>query len=488
MADSLEQSGHRLLKGITRVSGGETLSLGLALLIAIVLTRSLGPTGYGVYFLAVSLVFWLELVCGAMFTRPLVHFVAAAPDWRALGSLALRMHLITGLAGGALLFFSAPALAALFHQPVLESVLRLFALDIPLFSLVMAHRSILMGLGRHNPRALGPVVRWLVRLILVALFIALGFSIHGAVAAIIAGSVAELMIYRYFARPPLWLKAPMGIADFAGFSIPLFLVSISSAVFLRLDLIMLGALLASSHWAGLYGAALSFCMPLRMMSHALSPLLLSNLTRMYENGEKEAARQRIKQAWQVTLWLLPGVGVAASAAPEIMVLVYGQAYESGGLVLYWLVFASWLYFIIACGIVMLTSIGKPLRVLYAVGWLPLAAFAGHVWLIPGSAGLGAAMVTALFSLAGALAVIQQVWQCWRVLPSLKSTLKCLALSAVLFALGYVWPTPNFWVFAKISLLGLAALGGLVASGECSLEQIRQTVSLALGRKPLRQGA
>ena len=58
------------------------------------------------------------------------------------------------------------AVAAAFGEPQLVPALRLFALDVPLFTIAQTYRSIQVGLGRFSRRALAAAVRTAARLII----------------------------------------------------------------------------------------------------------------------------------------------------------------------------------------------------------------------------------------------------------------------------------------------------------------------------------
>ena len=87
---------------------------------------------------------------------------------------------------------AAPALAALTGEPRLEHPLRLFAFDIPLFTLAIAHRMLLVGRGAFVARAVLPVVRWVARLVLVTILVSFGWSLDGVIVGCLAASALEL--------------------------------------------------------------------------------------------------------------------------------------------------------------------------------------------------------------------------------------------------------------------------------------------------------
>jgi O-antigen/teichoic acid export membrane protein len=475
-----ERQGLKLLKGVIQVFTVEFFTLPLGMLGAIILTRGLGPEIYGLYAMAIALVFWLEMFTSYMINRPTEYFLATAADWRPMASFIVRLHLFSGLCGGLLMLLLAPFLASLMNQDGLVAPLRLLALDIPVFGLAIAHRNILVGLGRYRCRAYGPLGRWLIRLGMVYLLLELGLGINGAALAVVAGSLAELWVYRYFVRPPLWLKPNIALKKFLSFSAPLFVQTISLNLFRNLDLIMLGVLLASSRWAGLYGAALNLCLPMRVLSLSLSPLLNSDLSRLCREGETQTARNRIQQTWRVIWYLLPMAGIAAACASELMVLLFGPQYADAAVPFRWLVFAYWGLIIIDASSSMLVAGAKPVRVLAGTGWLPLAALAGCLWLIPWLGGLGAAIATALACLAGCIVMLAMVYKTWRVGLPAAAIFKSVLICAALMALGMAWTAPGIWLAAKLAALSVLGLLGLAASGEFKLAQLWSALRLLTG--------
>jgi O-antigen/teichoic acid export membrane protein len=482
MSREQDRSGLKFFKSVTGVFSIELITLPLGLLVAIVLTRRLGPEIYGLYVLAIAVVFWLEMISSFMMNSATEYYIATTQNWRPVGSLVLRVHLIMGFAGGALLFIAAPAAAWIFNQPGLIAPLRLLALDIPIFGLAVAHRNILVGLGRYTPRAFGPLGRWLVRLATVLVLLELGLGINSAVLGIVAGSLAELIVYRYFVRPPLGLKPSIALKSFVNFATPLLLQSIALNLHRHLDLIMLGVLVASSYMAGIYGAALNLCLPIKAVSLALTPLLTSDLSRLYQKGHYGQARQRVRQAWKVIFWLLPLCAAAGASAPDLVVLLFGPAYAEGAGALAWLLFASWASLAIDIGSAMLVALARPRLALASVVWLPPAALAGHLLLIPVLGGLGAAIATTLTTGAGFIVIAVMVNRAWQVILPSPSLLKSILVSAALLAAGWFWSMPGFWVLLKLVLLAAPGAMALVACKEFSPAQLWRALAVITGRE------
>ena len=184
----------RMVTGGFRVLLAESLLIPSGLLTAAYLARRLGPDGYGIFMVAAAVVAWVEWGLTGIFARASVKFVAEAVDWRPIGSTIVSVHLALATAAAALLVLLAGVVARILDTPALATPLRLFALDIPLFCLAQAHRSILVGTGDFESRALAAAARWVSRLLLVILFVELGLSLHGAVLGSIGASLVEVAV------------------------------------------------------------------------------------------------------------------------------------------------------------------------------------------------------------------------------------------------------------------------------------------------------
>jgi len=133
---------------------GDGLALPMGFFVSVFLTRSLGPEGYGAYALVTGLVLWVEWSIAGLFCRATVKMIGEAEDWKPVGAGLLRLYLLIGAGVGVLFYLLATPLATLMGEPAITGYFRLFAIDIPLFSLAQAHKNMLVGTGRFRPRAI----------------------------------------------------------------------------------------------------------------------------------------------------------------------------------------------------------------------------------------------------------------------------------------------------------------------------------------------
>jgi len=459
-----------MLTGTLRVFLADMLILPSGLVTTAYLTRRLGPEGYGLFILAATVVTWVEWSVVALFSRTTIKFVSEARDWRPVGAAVVWLHLMISAAAMLLLAALAGPIAALLHEPHLVSYLRLFSLDIPLFSLAQAHRNILVGLGGFRERALASAGRWVTRLLAIVLLVQLGFSIPGAIVGSIAASFVELIIGRIYVRPSMWRPAGFSVQSLWGYAVPLLFAAVSLRLFDKLDLFTLKALGASAEQAGNYGAAQSLSLVPGILALSFSPLLLSTVTRLLLSGEREAARNLGRDAMRFVLGIFPFASLVAGAAPEIVRLVFGRRFLSAAAPLSLLIFGAVALMMISVASAILIGASKPGWAVALAGLLVPLALIGCLYFIPTWGLNGAAMATMLSAGGGAVASMLAVKRLWGLLPSVSTLLRSLLLSTLAYILAVSWKTPDILLLLKLPVISLLICVGYFVLGEFSVAE------------------
>ena len=443
------------MAGTIRVFAAELLIFPTGIITAAYLTRRLGADGYGLLGLASMLVAWVEWSLVALFARSTVRVVRHSAEWKPLGTRILHLALGLGLAATAALWFSAPFFSRTLDAPALTGPLRLLALDVPLFALAAAHRSMLTARGAFGLRAWSVAARWLVRLALVLVFVGLGLSVNGAILGMIGASVADLVVATRYDRPRLWSRPRLPGREFFEYGVPLFGSAAAGRIYAEVDLFALKALGGTTADAGLYTAGRNLAVAPSVFTGAFSPLLLATLTGLVRDGEVDHARALARDALRLVLLLAPMAGIASGAADEIARLVFGDAFAAAGPLMTRLVFAGLAAMFTGVATTILVAGGRPRWPLWIS--LPLAplAIAGHLLAIPRWGAIGAASVTLGASLVGAAAAFLAVRRAWGMDRLFGTTLRSGSVTALAWAAAAAWPTPGWLVAAKITALSAA---------------------------------
>ena len=463
--------GRHILVGTIQVTLGEGLILPTALVTTAFLTRRLGPEGYGLLVLATMVVVCIEALIASLLEHSTVKFVGQASDWQPLAAAISQLFLWTSLAATVLLWLLAGPVAAILGEPLLAKYLKLISLELPVFGLAQAHRNVLIGLGAFKERALASAGRWLSRMVFVILLVALGFSIEGAIWGSIGGCLVELVIERCYIQPSLWPSSKLPLTGIWSYALPLFFSGLAMQLFLKTDLFLLKALGGSAAVAGYYGAAQNLSLVPCILALALSPLLLSTLSRMLRDDQAAEARAMSGKSLHAVAALLPLVALTAASADEIVVLVYGDTFLSSGPLLAVLVLSGLFLVLISVATAILTAAGRPLFSVWLTGPLvPLAAL-GHVLIIPRFGALGATWVTTTLAGFGAAAGVLAVYRTWKTGLAAYTLLRSLFLSVTLYFLASLWPTPGFLVLLKLAIASLLLLMAYVLLGELELSAL-----------------
>jgi O-antigen/teichoic acid export membrane protein len=475
----------QLLGGGTFLLLADALQLPSVLVLGMYLSRRLGAEGLGLYLLASSLIGWLELAVSTLFARATVHLVAESRDWKPIASLALRWHAGVCLIVLAALWLVVAPFPQILGAPGLASCVLLFSLEIPLFAVTRSHAHVMLGLGRYQARAWTSVARWSTRCLLGMLLVELGLGVKGAILGALGSTLVELVVARWYVRPPLLAPTPPGLRrKLFDYSWPLFLHGVSIQLFHRLGLLLLVPLGGTVAAAGVYGAADSLLRIRRTLGQSLTPLLLSTLSRMTRDDQAEAASRLSRNALRVVLLTVPAMAAIAGAAAPIMAWIFGPAFVDGGPVLGVLIAGAPPFVVISVATAIFTARSRPRAPVVLTAPMVPAALLGYWLAIPRWGGLGAAWVTALALVATGLACLLALRRLAGIAPPAATALRTAAVSIATFFAARALPVGGWWLPLELPLLVLAGAAALLALGELDAKE-RSWLRREVGSIPAR---
>ncbi|MBF2026330.1 MAG: oligosaccharide flippase family protein [Oscillatoriales cyanobacterium C42_A2020_001] len=469
IADSAKTvaSGSRMATGTIQVFLAESLLLPTGLVTAAFLTRQLGPEGYGVLMLATTIISWIGWSITSAFTRTTIKFIGEAEDWQAIASTVLQLHLLLGMAAAAVVGVFAQVIANALGEPGMAAYLRLFALEVPIFCLTYAHRSVLVGLGKFSQRAIATAVRWVARMVLIVAFVGAGLSLWGAILGSVASAIVELGVCRMYVHPPLMHSSRFPMRKLWGYAVPLFLLALSLRLYDKLDLFMLKLLGGTAAEAGFYATAQNLSLMPSLFTLAFVPLLLSTLTRILSTGDQSKAQHLSRDAMRLVLLLLPFAALGSGSAAEIMALLFSSTFLPAAPLFALLIFSAVAMAMIAVTTAILTAASKPTWTIALAGPMVPGAIAANGWIIPRFGSIGAATVTTTVATLAAIATIGAVHRIWKIVPPMASLIRSLVMSGLVYGLASLWTTIGWWLVVKLVLLSSLIPVGLVLLGELS---------------------
>ncbi len=265
---SLQLVGRPLMRGALISFILQAIGAGLIFFSEVLVARVLGVPAYGVF---ATIMAWLQVLIPVAMLGTNYLLLRMVPvyventGWPQLRGM-LRWCLGVGLLGSsiiyAIMFFAAVMPRGILDAEI-KTALMLGMLALPLYVLSLQRQAILRGLHRVA-HALSPeyVIRPLILIILVALFAwgaghslspdeVLGLNVIAAAAAFLVG-----WFWQHQARPD-GIKGAVAVfhnREWFSIAIPLFLVALMQLLIVRMDIILLGALLGREQ-AGIYAAA-----------------------------------------------------------------------------------------------------------------------------------------------------------------------------------------------------------------------------------------
>ena len=473
----------RLTDGVILGFAAELVLLPTGLITAAVLTRTLGPAGYGLFSVAATFITWLAFTTTTLLARAAVKFVSEADDWRAVATSVLRWRLVVGTAAFLAVLLGASVIARLLGSPALAPYLRVFAIDLLLFNVARAYRDVLTGRGRFREVAVVSLARWMARLALVVLLVRITGSIMGAVIGSVGATAVELLVARGLSPVSVRGRSPIGWSRMWRVAAPLLVYGAAMQLFSKIDLFALSALRGESADVGLYAAAQNLAVPPGLFALSLAPLLLATLGRLRRDGAEADARRVARDALRVSLALVPFAALVAGTADDLVRVVFGASFGGSGLLLSLLFGAGVALVVMSVAVSIVTAMdAQGVVSVLGVGVLG-GALAGHLALIPRFGAVGAAMVTAIAGVAGGMASVVLVHRLSGVRAY--GTLARAALVAVpVYWLAVRTPTNGgVALAAKLALLSALVVGAFVVLGELDADD-RSRIRAAWPRRRL----
>ncbi|HYD50933.1 MAG TPA: oligosaccharide flippase family protein [Terriglobales bacterium] len=458
------------MHGALLVLIADALFLPAAVLTTAYLTRKLGPEGYGIYALAVSMGMWVEWAILAAFSRATIKLIGEARDWQPIAATALRANLSVGAVALLLIWLSAGAVAAVLGEPAVATPLRVYALVIVMVTVTSVHSQVLIGTGAFVHRAMVSATYAIARMVLIVSAVWLGFGVNGAILGMVGASLASVLVARHHVRPP-WRRSSFPWRRLWSYAVPLLLFSMCQRVLGFVDLLLLKLLGGTTEQAGYYGAAQNVSMALSFVSLAAAPLLLSTVTRALRDERRERADLLVATTFRLMLIGIPLIAVVCGCAGEVMTLVSGARYAPAAGLVPPLAVAAFGRSAMTITSTMQVAIGRPQLATRAVLPLVPVTLLAHVIVIPAYGAIGAAMVSCAISAIGVLASIGLLQRHWRIEWRVGTMLRSLFFSAAGFWLAQHYATPGLPVVGKVLVLGTAVLAGFALTGELGRSDI-----------------
>ena len=386
----------------------------LGYLSVVLLARGLGPAAYGAYGVLMSILVWLEQA--GKFAAPSAGtklLAEATQDQDALAKSIVAVNLALYLAFFALIWLTAPWLAAWFDLPNGAYWFRIAALDLPLYGLYTSLQAIHQGRHRFVLLGVAEVVYAAAKFAGIALLVALGATVEAALLINVASSgVGAAVLARRLglsAAAP-WFSHMSPVIDIAW---PMGLYSLALLLLSSLDLWVLQMMTGGGEatQVGVFVAALNIARVPGFGLAAVAAVLLPSVARAAARRDLSLARLYLMQALRFLIVLYAPIAFALmSQAEPLLQWIYSNQYAGGGVLLSVLLIAHGLWALHAILGSVLIALGCARASAAVMGLLILPAVPMFVAGVHWYGGLGAAIANVCLPLLGAALFWRWLWR------------------------------------------------------------------------------
>lgn len=450
---------------------GRTLGTMLGLFAIAILTRYLGPAGYGGFttvtsflqFFGVLVDFGLTLTAVQMISKP------EADEGRIMSSI-LGLRLVS-----AIIFFGlAPVAVFFFPYP---AAVKLGVAVGSLAYLCMTLSQVLGGIFQKRLR-MGSVVMAEVigRAVLLAgiwLAATTNSGLVYTIWALVAGNVVQLIIILVTAQHLVRFRPrlePSILRQIIRQSWPIGLSIAFNLIYLKGDVVFL-SLFRSQAEVGIYGAAYKVLDVITVIPMMFMGLVLPLLVSAWSSDDRQTFARRLRTAFDFSALLaMPLAGGTLVLGNKIMELVAGREFIGSGAILKILIIAGLAVFFSGLYGHAVIAVGKQRVALWGYGLTAALALGAYAIFVPRAGALGAAAVTVFSEIFIAIYTFILVTKTTRIFPRPTILLKSICSTLIMMEVLTLLPTLPVLILVMLGILvyGLA----LLLLRAVSLDEIR----------------
>jgi len=350
--ETAEQLTKRVARGGGIVFIGSMIGKATKFLLELLLGRFLGASTYGIYALGYSVIMIAQQFSTLGLQNGIVRFGALykgeKDTSRVKGIVISALSISTGasiIVAIVLFTFSRLISVKVFNQPDLVNVLRLFAISLPFYVLMLMSCAGARAFQKVEYDTLTKdIFQPFLNVILVGVLFLSGYRLFGAVFGFLSSAVLSAFFGLNFVRkifPELIseLKPSYEIKKLLRFSIPVFLTGFSGVLIMQIDKVMLGLFEAAKD-IGVYNAAFRAGGETVIFLASFNAIFAPIIADLYNKGDTRHLGNLFRT---VTRWIvalsLPLFLIMAIYSREIMGL-FGREFIAGWSILVILSFAN----------------------------------------------------------------------------------------------------------------------------------------------------
>jgi O-antigen/teichoic acid export membrane protein len=278
-------------------------------------------------------------------------------------------------------------------------------------------------------------------------------------------------------------KSNFGWKKLVGFGIPATLFAAIFFLLMNIDLFTVKAIGGGEAETGYYTSATTISRMPYFLIAGLAMTLLPSISRSTSSNNTELTKSYIRQSMRYMLMaLIPGVLLISATSADLLTLLYSSSYLEAATPLSILVFGVALLTIFYILSNVILGMNKPWTVLIIVLPLAVVDIVLNIILIPTYCLVGAAWATTITGLLGMSIAAGYVFARFGTLINIKSLLRILFASAVVYGITYFIPSQPLWLPIIYIGFGLIYIGILWVTRELTKDDfntVRKLIPLEM---------
>ena len=307
----------------------------MSILTAVVLVRLMSKDDFGTYRQVYLVLMFLAGIFAMQLPDSLYYFVPklGAERRRLLTAQTLGISWVSAGVMGLIMYFSAEPLSRLFDgNPDLASLLRLFS-PMPLAFLTLALvPAFMISMDRPARAGVYTLLREGVNAAVVITLVALDYPLSAALRAVVlvASGVALLAAVDMLRLSPGRLRRPDAglLRSQLGYVLPLLMATLTGQIGRYLDKFLISSFFDTERFA-VYSVGAIHVPFVALVTTSMFSAIMPDLVRLRQDGRTEPMlglwRKAIRKC---ALVLHPAFAIMLVTAPDLMVLLYGRAYQA----------------------------------------------------------------------------------------------------------------------------------------------------------------
>ncbi|NTU71471.1 MAG: oligosaccharide flippase family protein [Coriobacteriia bacterium] len=311
---------------------GQVWHLATAFVLYAYLARQLGPAGFGQWRLTLSVLNWFEILLFAGLIKVSTKRLAEAPgELVKLTRASYFGQLLIGLVAFGALFVLAGPISILLREPRLALLLRVAALDIPVYALFMTASALLLGRHRYERQSFAWTVYATAKFAAIAGLVLFGFSVPGALignalASLVGLAAAFIPLPRDREAVSLAELTPL-VGNLLVASIPFLALSLVEGLATSVDLWLVSAFVANAVAVGWYASAAVLGEIPTFIFTALERVLFPSVSGARADGDSALANRYALQSVRLAIIVTTiGIGIIIASGRIALHLLYSAEF------------------------------------------------------------------------------------------------------------------------------------------------------------------